>query len=127
MGDDGSPRLLVIEDEPDTARAMKSLLERRLDASVDIAVDGRQARECILANDYDLVTLDYQLPDCDGLNLLQELREIREVPPVVMVTGRGDNHVAERAFDMGVSAFVLKDERMLETLASSAKKALARA
>jgi DNA-binding response OmpR family regulator len=127
MVEGNSPRLLVVEDEPDTAKAIKRLLERRLGASVDVAVDGSEARECILSTDYDLITLDFQLPDCDGLDLLKELREMRNAPPVVMVTGHGDNHVAEKAFDLGVAAYVLKDERMLETLASSARRALSEA
>ncbi len=124
MGGATTPRILVVEDESDTARAIKRLLERRLGVSVDIAVDGRQARECLLSNEYDLVTLDYQLPDCDGLELLRELSEMSKPPPVVMVTGHGDDHVAEKAFDLGAAGYVLKDERMLEVLASTAKKAL---
>jgi DNA-binding response OmpR family regulator len=127
MGGADSPRLLVVEDESDTAKAIQRLLERRLGATVDIAADASQARECMLANEYDLITLDYQLPDCDGLELLQELIGMSNPPPVVMVTGHGDDHVAEKAFDLGATGYVLKDERMLETLASTAKKALAEA
>lgn len=127
MGGGTTPHILVVEDETDTARSIQRLLERRLGVLVDIAVDGRRARECLLSNKYDFITLDYQLPDCDGLELLRELTEMSNPPPVVMVTGHGDDHVAQQAFDLGAVGYVLKDERMLDVLASTAKKALAEA
>jgi len=127
MRGETTPRILVVEDESDTARAIQRLLERRLGVLVDIAVDGKRARECMLSNEYDLITLDYQLPDCDGLELLRELSEMTKPPPVVLVTGHGDEHVAQKAFDLGAVGYVLKDERMLEVLASTAKKALVQA
>ncbi|HEY5527159.1 MAG TPA: response regulator [Candidatus Anoxymicrobiaceae bacterium] len=117
------PRVLVIEDEPLQADIIRRLLEKRFSAAVAVASNADEAREK-LAEVYDLVTLDYQLPDCDGLSLLKEIAAIPAAPPVVMVTGRGDEIIAVDAFISGASGYVVKDERMPDQLWISIGKLL---
>ena len=63
-------RILVIDDNRDTARMIAMLLERRFSANIDIQPSCADARVALANNSYDVITLDYQLPDCSGLDML---------------------------------------------------------
>ncbi len=120
-------RILTVEDDASTAKLVRILLEHKLEASVDTAQDCSSARELLSRNSYDLITLDYQLPDGDGLSLLEEIVGKEQAPPVVMVTGHGDERTAVSAFKLGASGYVVKDARMSTLLVEEARSALARA
>ena len=83
-------RSLSEEDEEATATMVKVLLERELGASVDTPPDCACARELLSDNSRDIITLDYQLPDGDGLVLLKEIDPMDSPPPVIMVTAHRD-------------------------------------
>ena len=88
-------RILVVEDEPDLAGAIATGL-RREGYAVDIAADGRSALERIPVTEYDLVCLDLNLPDMDGLDVCREIAERRaaetgHLTRVLML----DRHVGE--------------------------------
>ena len=67
-------RILVVEDEPDLAGAIATGL-RREGYAVDVAPDGRSALERLPVTDYDLVCLDLNLPDMDGLEVCRQISE----------------------------------------------------
>lgn len=125
MGDREEPRMLVVEDESDIAAALSKLLRRKFRAQVVVACDAASARRALSASDrFDVVTLDYQLPDGDGLELLAEIIEMPDAPSVVMVTGHGDEEIAATAVRTGVTGYVRKDSRLAELLVDSVEKAL---
>jgi PAS domain S-box-containing protein len=124
MKADGNPRILVVEDEPDTADVLKQLLELKSSAEVEIAESLQVAREKIQSAAYDLITLDYQLSDGLGLELLSEITSSEAHPPVIMVTGRGDEEVASLAFQRGAAGYIVKNDKLLATLPQAVDKAL---
>jgi len=117
----------VVEDEQEQALVIARLLKHKFGADVEIAGSCEEARGKIGDSAFDLVTLDYQLPDGDGLKLLSELQETPSAPPVIMVTGHGDEQAALSAFKLGASGYVVKDARMPTMLVEEARSALARA
>ncbi len=120
-------RILSVEDEDTVARAIRAILATGLGAEVDLASDCSSAREHLSSRRYDLVTLDYRLPDGDGLSLLEEVRRAAEAPPVILITARGDERTAARAFKLGASGYVVKDGKMSETLLDEARSVIAEA
>lgn len=78
---DGHPRILIVEDEPETADVLTQLLELKASAEVEVAKSLHDARERIRDSVYDLITLDYQLPDGHGLELLSEITSAEKHPP----------------------------------------------
>ncbi len=81
-------RVLVIEDEP----RMSELLHRGLTEdghTVDVGGSGADARELVGYADYDVIVLDWGLPDIDGLSLLRTWRAQGMTTPVLMLTARG--------------------------------------
>lgn len=125
MGAIGGTRILVVEDERGTAQIIKKLLERKMSAEVVTAGDCSSARAALSNGDFDLATLDYQLPDGDGLELLEEMSAKEGGPAAVMVTGHGDEQVAATAFNLGAAGYVVKDKRMGTMLVETAERALA--
>ncbi|MBN2168432.1 MAG: response regulator, partial [Actinobacteria bacterium] len=101
MDTGGNLKILIVEDEPETAKMLGILLKNKVSAQSEAAPSCKSAREKLSESAFDLVTLDYQLPDGDGLSLLQEIIAIEESPPVVMVTGHGDEKTAVEAFRLG--------------------------
>lgn len=126
MGSDRYLRVLIVEDEPDMARSISTLLGKKLSAKPDIAEDCASARLKLSGTSYNLVTLDYQLPDCDGLEFLREINSLDEPPPVIMVTGHGDENTAVEAFRSGAAGYVVKDARMGTLLVDAVHNVLSR-
>ncbi len=112
LSTDTRTRMLVVDDDAEIARSVERLLSRRFQASVEIASDVQEARRHLVSQAIDVVILDYQLPDGSGLQLLNEITGKKNHPPVIMVTGQGDESVASEALRLRVSGYVVKDNRM---------------
>ncbi len=124
MEPDRTPRILVVEDEPETAEVLKGLLELKNSAEVETTGSIRGARERIASSGFDLVTVDHKLPDGSGLDLLSELTSSGSRLPVIVVTGRGDEEVAAAAFQRGASGYVVKNDRLATALPEAVERAL---
>jgi DNA-binding response OmpR family regulator len=81
-------KLLVVDDEPRTAELTAALL-RRAGYDVDIAVSGTEALASVRASSPDLMLLDYEMPDMDAPEVLDQLRSggDRINFPVIILTG----------------------------------------
>lgn len=106
-------RLLVIEDNISLANHMKAGLEPH-GFIIDTAHTGLAGEELAFANEYDSILLDLNLPDKDGLEILQFLRESRIETPVIIITARDE--IKERALglDLGADDYVTKPFDLLE-------------
>ena len=108
-------RILVVEDETELAEAIATGL-RREGYAVDVAHDGRGAIDRLLVSAYDLVTLDLNLPDADGLDLAARIRtdpELRPgdgepVPRVLILSARDTVHDRVAGLDEGADDYLVK-------------------
>ena len=84
----GNPRIFIVEDERRIARFLQIELEHE---GYETATEdnGLHAFERIAQEDYDLVLLDLMLPDMDGMTICRKVREISDVP-IIMLTARDD-------------------------------------
>lgn len=117
-------KLLIVEEERDVAAVIKLLLEKEFPFKAEVAGTCALARQMYRARRFDLVTLDYELPDGSGLELLEEIAGAGDGPPVIIVTGRGDEKTAASALMLGASGYVVKDNRLASILPESVRKAL---
>jgi len=111
----GKVRILIADDEPLACKRLRSLLPQ--DASVEIIGEygnGPEASEAIRRDRPDIAFLDMQMPGCDGLKLVDELRP-EERPAIVFVTAH--DKYAVKAFDARAVDYVLKpyDRERIET------------
>jgi two-component system torCAD operon response regulator TorR len=109
-----SHHILVVEDDPVGRETLAAYL-RRENHRVSEAANGEEMRRVFSRGDVDVVMLDINLPNEDGLSLLRELRRQSEVG-VIMVTGRQD--VVDRivALELGADDYVTKPYNMRELL-----------
>ena len=119
-------RILLVEDNTDHRELMRlALTGHNLTWQIEGVVSGEEAlRRLAEGEAYDVVFLDYSLPGRDGLEVLEEIRRSEAPPPVVMVTGRGDEQVAVKAVKGGAYDYVVKGEGYLQRLPVVAQRAV---
>ena len=98
--------ILVVEDDPDVRRLVTSLLTRAGMKTVE-AEDGRHGIRAFFENRPDLVVLDLELPELDGWEVLERLREMSSAP-VLMLTAQGAEVDKVRALTGGADDYVTK-------------------
>lgn len=117
-------RVVIADDHP----VLRLAVRRRLEAEEDIEVlaeasSGEEAVAIVRAVQPDLVILDYQMPNLDGLEAARAIREALPHVDMVMLTGWEDSDLANAAIKAGVGGFVSKTEppeRLVETIRSVA-------
>jgi len=108
-------RILVVDDDTDIRALLRELLERR-GFSVAEAADGRQALQKLYGGRPDLVLLDVGMPGMDGWTTLERIRELSDVP-VVMLTARSAELEKTRGLRAGADDYVTKPFGRQELLA----------
>ena len=108
-------RILVVDDDADIRGLLRELLERR-GFSVTEAMDGRQALQEFYGGRPDLVLLDVGMPAMDGWTTLERIRELSDVP-VVMLTARSTELEKTRGLRAGADDYVTKPFGRQELLA----------
>jgi two-component system OmpR family response regulator len=100
-------RILVIEDDQRVADLMQQVLSGDGN-DVDVARDAEGGRTMALANPYDAIVLDLELPDRNGLSVLQELRREGSTTPIVVATANDTPADIVRALDAGADDYLQK-------------------
>lgn len=100
--------VLVVDDSPVILRSMKQMLEEKY--RVQLATGGTQAMEVVKKHLPDLVILDYEMPECDGKQTLEMIRQSDKTKdiPVVFLTGHSDAEHIRSVIDLNPSAYFLK-------------------
>jgi two-component system, OmpR family, response regulator len=111
-----SVKLLVIEDDLKLARLLTRVLQEE-GYVVDGCAKGEQGLRQAASGLYDLVVLDWMLPDVDGLSLCRRLRERGASIPILMLTSRAELSERVIALDSGVDDYVVKPFEIEELVA----------
>jgi PAS domain S-box-containing protein len=101
-------RILYIEDDPGLSRLVKARLEAE-GSSVELCATGREGLAAFDEALHDLVIIDYQLPDCNGLQVLETLVARGSAIPVIIATGAGSEEIAVRAMKLGAADYINKE------------------
>ncbi len=104
--------ILIVDDSP----PMRAVIKKTVKASgfnvgqVFEASNGREALDVMRREWMDLVVTDYNMPEMNGLEMLEEMKkdEILQTVPVVMVTTEGSRERIERFMSMGVADYIKK-------------------
>jgi len=96
----------VVDDDPDIRSLVVELLSRA-GHEIEQAPDGRSGLRALHAAPPDLVLLDVSMPDLDGWQTLERIRDLSDVP-VIMLTARGDELERVRGLQAGADDYVTK-------------------
>jgi diguanylate cyclase (GGDEF)-like protein/PAS domain S-box-containing protein len=103
-------RILYIEDDIILALMIREQLDQ-YGYIVDLARDGYEGLNKLQQGTYDVVAVDYHLPDINGLQVLQQLMESGLKVPAIMVTGEGNEQIAVAVMKLGASDYLVKDSQ----------------
>ncbi len=122
-------RILHLEDDPDYADLVGSLLEKDGLQAELIVVSNRAGFEAALAGEtFDLILADYLLPDCNGLQALSWAQQKRPQIPFLLVSGTIGEQAAIESLKCGATDYVLKHwpERLVPAIRRAAEEAAER-
>lgn len=111
--------VLLVDDEGFFISLIASQLQDEYGYKVDTAFTGREAVDKIAKakRAYDVILLDYMMPEMSGLNVLQWMHEQKNETPVVMLTAAGSENVAVEAMKMGAYDYLRKEHIDVQRLA----------
>ena len=112
------PRVLIAEDHPGLAKAICRLLALDCDIVGHVA-DGRTVLEAAQRLQPDVVVVDLNLPNVDGLEVCRQITQVNPEVKVIVFSAMNDPDVKQRSFEVGASAFVYKgagDGSLLSTI-----------
>ncbi|MHA1200218.1 MAG: response regulator [Candidatus Heimdallarchaeaceae archaeon] len=117
-------RILLCEDDADIAFLIKiNVLKAYPDAEVYITKTKEDTLKLLSDVNYDIdvILLDYLLVDTTGLEILEEIRQVAEIP-VLIITGQGSEEVAVNAMKMGASDYIVKRGRFFNQIPNAIDK-----
>ena len=108
-------RVLVVDDEKLIVKGIRFSLEQD-GMEVDCAYDGEEALNKALSEQFDMILLDVMLPKMDGFEVCQRIRDVSNVP-IVMLTAKGEDMDKILGLEYGADDYITKPFNILEVKA----------
>ena len=116
-------RALLVEDEPaDVDLTLRALRQGELEATADVAQTSKEFTDLVRKNSYDVILADYKLPNWNGMETVEVLRQEGLDIPVILVSGALGELTAVECIKQGAADYVLKDH--LTRLPDSVRRAM---
>jgi DNA-binding NtrC family response regulator len=100
-------RLLLVDDEEDLVTFLAHRLRKR-DIDVTMAISGNEAISAAVELKFDVAVVDLKLPDIDGIQVIEQLRESQPFIEVLMLTGHGSHESAWEAGRLMAFRYLMK-------------------
>ena len=104
-------RILVIDDELDMLMLLRMIIEENTAWEVETTNHPSEGLKMVMEDDYDLVIADLKMPGMDGMEVFEELKEMKPDIPVIIITAYGSLEIAKEARHKGVADFITKPFR----------------
>ena len=118
-----SERILVVDDEPNMLRLLKTILMDKTGYEVTTTNNPLEVSKLLQEGRYDLVVTDLKMPLVDGIDLIGIVKNIDATMPIIVITAYGTIETAEEAIQKGAYDFITKPFRK-ETILITIKRAL---
>jgi DNA-binding NtrC family response regulator len=105
IGKEGS--VLICDDDKSVNNFLERFLRQKGYLSIQSVKTGQAAIEIIKKEDIKLVLLDIKLPDMDGIETLQKIKEIKKDMNVIMITGFPEEATAREALKLGAYDYII--------------------
>ena len=100
--------VLLVDDEPAILDVAQIFLERGGGMKVSLSESGPDALKMLRLHPFDIIVSDYEMPGMNGIDLLKEVKSRNPDTPFIIFTGRGREHVAIEALNLGASFYLQK-------------------
>jgi DNA-binding NtrC family response regulator len=107
VGETVTGRILLVDDDPHFLRVLSRILTGE-SFQVTATTGACEAIELLHSTSFDLIICDLRMPDCDGLNLLQEVRGSGNDIPVIILTAYGEVDTYLEAMNAGATEYLNK-------------------
>ena len=98
--------VLIVDDEVGVRESLRQILKPFFE--VHTAANGEEALQCLRRESIDLVTLDLKMPKMSGIEVLREIKKIKEGVEVIIITAYGNPENAGEALYYGAGDFIAK-------------------
>ena len=102
-----SIKVLLVDDEKDFIESLAERLQLR-GFNVATAVNGDDALDLVKENEYEVIVLDVKMPGRDGIEVLKEIKNIKQIPQVIMLTGHATVETAIEGMKIGAYDYIMK-------------------
>jgi len=126
--EDRKIKVLLVEDNPDDVVLVQEMIAVEGAGRYEVTVEGtlRGAQEHLQKESFDLMLLDFNLPDSCGLDTMKSLQKSAPYLAIVVITGMDNEEVALKALEFGAEDFLVKSQFDGPLLVRSARYALER-
>jgi DNA-binding NtrC family response regulator len=100
-------RILIIDDDEGLVHFLSRFFQRK-GYEVTVCLTGQDALKAITEDDFDLILMDYKMPDLNGLDMLSEIRRIELKTPVILMTAYGTTELAIETMKRGAYDYLTK-------------------
>jgi PAS domain S-box-containing protein len=120
-------RVLLVDDRPPVGDLTATYLERNDDVRVRSVESADEGLDLLDAEEFDCVVSAYEVPECDGLQFLADVRDRDPDLPFLLFTGKGSEEIASEAISAGVTDYLQKGSgrEQYEVLANRIRNAVA--
>ena len=103
------PRILIVDDTKSVHAFVRALLSKSKTITTESVYDGVQAVERLKQkNDFDIIFLDWEMPNLNGPDALQEIKSLGINTPVLMMTSKNAPEDIARVLELGASEYLMK-------------------
>lgn len=118
-----SAKILAVDDEPNMLRLLKTILTSKTEHEVVTTNNPLEAVELLKSQAFDVLITDLKMPVLDGMDLIDQVKQIDPYLPIIMVTAYGTIETAEEAVRRGAYDYITKPFRQ-EAILITLKRAL---
>ena len=114
--------ILIVEDEKPLSHALELKLQHE-GFTVTVASNGRECLDLISSQHFDVVLLDLIMPEMDGFQVLEQLKNQTDAPAVFVLSNLSQHEDEERVLALGAKKFFIKSDTSLTTIVEEVKQA----
>ena len=121
-------KVLIVDDSMVIRRVITNALKEMDVTDTEDAKDGKEAVDAVKANEYDLVLMDWNMPNMLGIEAVKEIRALGKKVPIIMVTTEAEKSRVVEAIKTGANNYVIKpfepatlNEKIKQTMEKAGK------
>jgi two-component system, NtrC family, response regulator HydG len=115
LGGESTIKVLMVDDNVEHVQLCSEFLSKD-EFEMDAAYTGGQAIQKLKAQKYDIVILDYKLPDINGIELLKKIKPMGLNIPTIFVSAMDDTDLSFEAMKEGACDYIVKTFKYYSTL-----------